>query len=112
MAAIHHALPVLVRAVRHIKRGELSMARQSRCATALDAMIKIHCECGKAMPARLGTLKTRTHFSCSCGAIVARDLRQFVTCIEEIEARLTRRASRAMRRGHDVAPPDVLVLCD
>jgi hypothetical protein len=75
-------------------------------------MITIHCDCGHALRARLGTLKTRTHFYCSCGAIVPRDLRDFVACIEEIEGLLSRRASRAMRRVHDVAPPDVLVLCD
>ena len=70
------------------------MGRRSSSTTALDAMITIHCECGEAMPARLGTLKTRTHFSCNCGAIVSHDLRGFVASIEEIEAQVTRRFSR------------------
>jgi hypothetical protein len=75
------------------------MPRRSRCATALEAMITIRCECGAAMPARLGTLKTRTHFPCNCGAIVLHDLREFVACIEEIEARLTPNLSGGARKS-------------
>lgn len=71
------------------------MAQHLNGRTALDAVIAVHCPCGQTISAKLIELKERTHFACECGAIVPRDLREFVARIEEIEAQLLRRFGRA-----------------
>jgi hypothetical protein len=70
------------------------MTRRLNGRTALDAVIAVHCPCGKTISARLIELKERTQFACECGAVVPRDLRDFVARIEEIEAQLARRFVR------------------
>ena len=72
------------------------MARHLHGRTALDARISVHCPCGRTIAARLGDLQDRTQFTCVCGAVVPRDLRDFVARIEEIEEQLARRFARVL----------------
>ena len=69
----------------------------TRRVTAMDAEVPIYCRCGNAVHVRIGALKTQTRFQCRCGSIVARDLRQLVIQLEDIELRLVQRLANLSR---------------
>ena len=75
----------------------------TRRVTAMDAEVPIYCRCGNAVHVRIGTLKTQTRFHCRCGYIVARDLRQLVAQLEDIEQRLVQRLASLSRAVHGAA---------
>jgi hypothetical protein len=69
----------------------------TRRVTAMDAEVPIHCRCGNAVHVRIGALKTQTRFQCTCGDIIARDLRHIVMQLEDIELRLVQRLASLSR---------------
>ena len=69
----------------------------TRRVTAMDAVVPIYCRCGKAVHVRIGALKTQTRFLCECGGVIARDLRDLVLQLEDIELRLVWRLASLSR---------------
>jgi hypothetical protein len=72
----------------------------TRRVTAMDAEIPLYCGCGNAVHVRIEALKTQTRFLCPCGDVVARDLRQLVAQLEDIEQRLVLRLVSLSRAIH------------